>query len=164
MPTNEEVTALTTHVSNLTRAVQEEKEAKRTSNRRLRLVIALIVLVGGYGFWQNNDRIDQIIEVRSGSRVVSCIDRRAIAEAHNTLVFGIVTRDFTRPVPDELAAGVRRQLVPVPDCSTQKAVEDFYGGKTTPTKPEFPAIPLTGAQSRVTAGETTPPVRAEIDQ
>lgn len=151
MPTSDpQITALTEQVSTLAVAVREEKEAKRTSNRRMRWVIALVVLVGGYGYWQNSDRINQIIEVRSGSRVVSCHDRQAIAEAHNTLVFGIVTRDFTRPVPDELADGTRRQLVPVPDCSTSQAVEDFYGGKTTPTRPPFPVIPVVGIQPKET--------------
>lgn len=164
MPSSEEVVILAERVQSLTESIAEEKEAKRTSTRRTRWFIGLLVLLAGWGWWNNNARIDQIIEVRTGSRAVSCQDRQAIAEAHNTLVFGIVTRDFTRPVPNELAAGVRRQLVPVPDCSSQKAVEDFYGGKTTPTKPEFPEIAVTGIQPQVTAGTTTPAVRADIDQ
>lgn len=151
MPTSDpQITKLIQQVSTLAVAVRDEKEAKRSSNRRMRWVIGLVVLVGGYGYWQNSDRIDQIIEVRTGSRVVSCHDRHAIAEAHNTLVFGIVTRDFTRPVPDELADGTLRQLVPVPDCSTPQAVNDFYAGKTTPTKPAFPVIPVAGVQPKET--------------
>lgn len=141
MATSDEVLALTKEVTRLAREVREEKEAKRTSNRRLRAVIALFVLFGGYGLWSNNDRIDQIIDVRTGSRAVSCVDRADIARAHNNLVLGIVTRDFTRPVPVELHEGVERQLVPVPDCTTPQAVADFYEGRTTPTKPDIASTP-----------------------
>lgn len=164
MPSSEEVTTLAKRVQSLTESIALEKEAKRTSNRRTRWFIALLVLVAGWGWWNNNERIDQIITVRTGSRAVSCNDRHDFATAHNYLVFGLVTRNFTRPVPDDLAKGTLEQLVPVPDCSSPKAVEDMVTGKTTPTKPDFPTIPLTGIQPDITAGTTTPPVRADIDR
>lgn len=136
-----EIEALTAQVRLLGERVREEKQAKRSSNRRMSVVIALLVLLGAWGQWTNSSRIDDIIEVRNESRQVSCNDRQVMAMAHNFLVFGIVTRNFTRPVPDDLANDTRLQLVPVPDCSSPSKVKDVVTGQTTPTKPEFPEIP-----------------------
>lgn len=148
-----DVEALTGQVARLAQAVQDEREAKveanrrqKQSNRRMGTVLAVVVALAVAGWWNNNARIDQIISVRTGSRQVSCDDRAAFAMAHDYLVFGIVTRDFTRPVPPELAEGTERQLVPIPDCSTPEKVEDAVTGKTTPTKPEFPEVTIGGTQ------------------
>lgn len=146
MPTSDDVAALTVEVGRLSAAVRAEKEAKRTSNRRMSVVIVLLVLLGGWGWLNNNQRIDQIIDVRTGSRQVSCDDRQAFAEAHNFLVLGIVTRNFTRPVPADLDEGTQKQLAPVPSCATPQEVEDYVTGKTTPTKPDYPTITVDGIQ------------------
>ena len=60
MTSNDEVLALTAEVKRLTQRINEEKEAKRTSNRRMRWFLGAVVMLGVIGFWQNDQRIEDV--------------------------------------------------------------------------------------------------------